>query len=87
MPSITDFDDEDLESAFDEQAVGTKTKILIGDMDLVKWSQALNEDLEKLKELQTVTHRVTPDKDDKLMDLEKILKHKYEHQLMATTRK
>src|SRR5699024_11903002 len=40
MPSITDFDDEDLESAFDEQAVGTKTKILIGDMDLVKWSQA-----------------------------------------------
>src|SRR5699024_7201081 len=87
MPSITDFDDEDLESAFDEQAVGTKTKILIGDMDLVKWSQALNEDLETLKELQTVTHRVTPEKDDKLMDLEKILKHKYEHPINGNNKK
>lgn len=87
MPSITDFDDEDLESAFDEQAVGTKTKILIGDMDLVKWSQALNEDLETLKELQTVTHRVAPDKDDKLMDLEKILKHKYEHPINGNNKK
>ncbi|MGC3482956.1 hypothetical protein ACPTIF_14150, partial [Enterococcus faecalis] len=46
MPSISDFDDEDLESAFDDQAVGTKSKKLIGDMDLVKWSQSLNEDLE-----------------------------------------
>ena len=87
MPSITDFDDENLESAFDEQAVGTKTKILIGDMDLVKWSQALNEDLETLKELQTVTHRVTPEKDDKLMDLEKILKHKYEHPINCNNKK
>jgi hypothetical protein len=79
MPSITDFDDEDLESAFDEQAVGTKTKILIGDMDLLKWSQALNEDLLSLKELQASTHQVTPEKDDKLLDLEKILKNKYGH--------
>ena len=77
MPSITDFDDEDLESAFDEQAVGTKTKILIGDMDLLKWSQALNEDLLSLKELQASTHQVTPEKDEKLLDLEKILKSKY----------
>ncbi|MEL1206396.1 hypothetical protein, partial [Staphylococcus epidermidis] len=68
-------------------AVGTKTKILIGDMDLVKWSQALNEDLETLKELQTVTHRVTPEKDDKLMDLEKILKHKYEHPINCNNKK
>lgn len=87
MPSITDFDDEDLESAFDEQAVGTKTKILIGDMDLLKWSQALNEDLLSLKELQASTHQVTPEKDDKLLDLEKILKNKYSHPINGNNKK
>lgn len=87
MPSITDFDDEDLESAFDEQAVGTKTKILIGDMDLLKWSQALNEDLLSLKELQASTHQVTPEKDDKLLDLEKILKNKYGHPINKDNKK
>lgn len=87
IPSITDFDDEDLESAFDEQAVGTKTKILIGDMDLLKWSQALNEDLLSLKELQASTHQVTPEKDDKLLDLEKILKNKYGHPINKDNKK
>ncbi|MFD1485268.1 helicase-related protein [Lacticaseibacillus baoqingensis] len=87
MPSITDFDDEDLESAFDEQAVGTKTKILIGDMDLLKWSQALNEDLVSLKKLQASTHQVTPEKDDKLLDLEKILKNKYSHPINGNNKK
>lgn len=87
MPSITDFDDEDLESTFDEQAVGTKTKILIGDMDLLKWAQALNEDLESLKELQAATHRITPEKDAKLMDLEKVLKNKYEHPINCNNKK
>lgn len=87
IPSITNFDDEDLESAFDEQAVGTKTKVLIGDMDLLKWSQALNEDLKILKGLQLATHKVTSEKDAKLMDLEKILKNKYEHPINEKNKK
>lgn len=87
MPSITDFDDEDIEAAFDEQAVGTKTKILIGDMDLLKWSQALNEDLETLKKLQKETQLVTPEKDEKLIDLEKILKNKFRHPINANNKK
>jgi len=87
MPSITDFDDEDLENVFNEQSVGTKTKILIGDMDLMKWSQVLNEDLEALKELQIATHRVTSNKDAKLMDLEKILKNKYDHPINENNKK
>lgn len=87
MPSITDFDDEDIEAAFDEQAVGTKTKILIGDMDLLKWSQALNEDLETLKKLQKETQLVTSEKDEKLIDLEKILKNKFRHPINANNKK
>ncbi|MGL5898957.1 MAG: helicase-related protein [Lactobacillaceae bacterium] len=87
MPSITDFDDEDIEAAFDEQAVGTKTKILIGDMDLLKWSQALTEDLETLKKLQKETQLVTPEKDEKLIDLEKILKNKFRHPINTNNKK
>lgn len=87
MASITDFDDEDLESTFDEQAVGTKTKILIGDMDLLKWTQALNEDLGALQKLQVATHRVTPEKDAKLLDLEKSIKNKYEHPINGSNKK
>ncbi|AQW20957.1 helicase [Lentilactobacillus curieae] len=87
MPSITDFDDEDLENAFDEQSVGTKTKILIGDMDLLQWPQALKEDLLELKQLQNITHKVTPEKDAKLIDLEKIIKDKYEHPINRNNKK
>ncbi|MGL5550318.1 MAG: helicase-related protein [Culicoidibacterales bacterium] len=87
IPSITDFDDEDLDSAFDEQVVGTKTKILISDMDLLKWSQALKEDLETLKELQTFSHQVTPAKDAKLKELEKILKYKFDNPINGNNKK
>lgn len=54
MPSITDFDDEDLKP---------------------------------LKELQMATHRVTSKKDAKLMDLENILKNKYEHSINDNNKK
>ncbi len=85
--SITDFDDEDLENVFDEQAVGTKTKILFGDMDHIKWHQALEEDLVVLKKLQKATHLVIPDRDAKLQDLYVILKDKYEHPLNGNNKK
>lgn len=85
--SITDFDDEDLEFAFDGQSVGTKTKILYGDMDHVKWKQALNEDLSVLKKLQSSTWQVTPKRDAKLQDLENILKNKYEKPINKDNKK
>lgn len=87
LPSITDFDDEDLESTFEENAVGTKTKILIGDMDLIKWSQALIEDLATLKKLKADTEMVSPEKDAKLIELEKILRNKYENPINDDNKK
>lgn len=87
MPSITDFDDEDLETAFDEQSVGTKTKILIGDMDQIKWKQYLLEDLIVLKNLYAAAKDITPQRDAKLQDLENLLKHKYEYPINENNRK
>lgn len=87
LQSITDFDDEDIEVSFDEQSVGNKTKILIGDMDLVKWSQDLNEDLFMLKVLQKATHQVEPTADAKLLDLEKLMKKKYANPINGNNKK
>lgn len=87
LQSITDFDDEDMETAFDEQAVGTKTKILIGDMDLIKWSQALKEDLQVLRCLRKSSLEVTPDRDAKLLDLEGLLKEKYDYPINGENKK
>ncbi|MFG5465340.1 helicase-related protein [Enterococcus faecalis] len=87
LQSITDFDDEDIADAFSDQAVGTKTKILIGDMDLIKWEQALMEDLKVLRDLQKATHEVTSDRDAKLIELENLLKHKYDHPINGSNRK
>ena len=87
MLSISDFDDEELEDAFDEQAVGTKTKILIGDMDLLKWSQALNEDLEILKNLHKESKKITPKNDAKLLDLENIIKNKFNNPINGNNKK
>lgn len=87
MASISDYDDEDLETAFEEQAVGTKTKILIGDMDFIKWQQDLDEDLEVLKKLQSITHRVNPKRDAKLQDLENILQNKYRQPINSNNKK
>lgn len=87
LQSITDFDDEELDLDFDDQAVGNKTKILIGDMDLIKWSQELNDDLIVLKHLQEETHKVKPENDAKLIDLENLMKEKYAHPINENNKK
>lgn len=87
VQSITDIDDEELEDVLNEYAVGKKTKILMGDMDLLKWSQALNEDLQILKDLRERTLLITPEKDAKLIDLENIIKGKLENPINEGNKK
>ncbi|KRO16986.1 helicase-related protein [Lacticaseibacillus saniviri] len=85
--SISDFDDEELDSAFEDSSVGKKTKILIGDMDLIRWSQDLEEDLEVLEWLKDASAKVTANKDAKLLDLKKLLRAKYGHPINGNNKK
>ena len=56
-----------------------KTKVLIQDMDLVRWRQDLEEDRKKLDALWEDVEKIDPEKDAKLLDLKNILTRKARH--------
>ncbi|UQS81818.1 SNF2-related protein [Bombilactobacillus folatiphilus] len=87
LVSISELDDEDIEARFDDQTVGTKTKILLGDMDQIRWKQALNEDLNVLKRLRQDAQAITPERDAKLQKLEEVLREKYKHPINQGNKK
>ena len=76
LPSLINYDDEELESAFEEYSVGKKNKILLGDMDIHRWKMDLEEDLLKLKRIHHGASSVTPNRDEKLSDLLRIIDNK-----------
>lgn len=76
LPSLINYDDEELETAFEEYTVGNKNKILLGDMDLHRWKIDLQEDLIKLKQIQDEASAITPIRDKKLNDLLRLIDHK-----------
>jgi SNF2 family DNA or RNA helicase len=78
VQSIDDFDDdEEFEEFFDDdQMIGKKVHILLGDMDLLKWSEALKEDLQSLKVIYDSAKQVDSHRDAKLRDLKQIIAKK-----------
>lgn len=60
----------------EDYLIGNKTKILIQDLDLVRWRQDLEEDLSLLAQLQEDAKQVTPAEDAKLLKLKEVLKYK-----------
>lgn len=78
IQSIDDFnDDEEFEEFFDDnQMIGKKVHILLGDMDLLKWSEALKEDLQSLKVIYDSAKQVDSQRDAKLRDLKQVIARK-----------
>lgn len=67
-----DTDDNDLE----ELLIGNKVKVLLQDMDLIKWRQDLEDDKRKLEELLIESAKVVKTRDAKLNTLMELLKEK-----------
>ncbi len=65
-------DDPDLE----EYLIGNKVKVLIQDMDLLRWKQDLEEDLVLLAQLLKDARKVTPVRDAKLLMLKNVISNK-----------
>ena len=65
-------DDPDLE----EYLIGKKVKVLLQDMDLLRWRQDLEEDLEALAHLLQNAQKVKPVSDAKLAELKVLVKDK-----------
>ncbi len=64
--------------AFESLLAGCKIKVLLSDVDRVRWRQDLTEDRNRLKSLLAAARAVTPDLDAKLQALKDVIRQKLE---------
>lgn len=76
ISELEDLDDERLEDLI---VGGKDLKILLKDMDLIKWKQSLIEDKEKIETILVAAKSVTADRDQKLSDLKDLIQKKIDH--------
>lgn len=87
---IEDIDIEDVDiddPAFEPLLVGKRIKVLLADVDLVRWKQDLVEDRNRLHTLLSAARQVDADRDAKLHALRDTIAHKCEHPTNPGNRK
>lgn len=72
--SIEDIETDDPE--LEDYLIGNKVKVLVQDMDLVRWKQDLEEDRDLLKDLLREAIKVDPNRDAKLLKLKEVIQKK-----------
>lgn len=82
---IEDVDIDD--PAFESLLVGRKVKVLLKDVDLVRWKQDLTEDRNRLATLYSAAHQVGAARDAKLESLRKVIEEKIRNPLNPGNRK
>jgi hypothetical protein len=82
---IEDVDIDD--PAFESLLVGRKVKVLVKDVDLVRWKQDLTEDRNRLATLYSAAHQVGASRDAKLATLRDIIAQKVRNPLNPGNRK
>lgn len=83
--SIDDLDVDD--PAFESLLVGRKVKVLLQDVDRVRWRQDLVEDRNRLATLLSAARAVTADRDAKLEALKQVIARKIETPINDGNRK
>jgi hypothetical protein len=79
-----EIDDVDIEdSAFESLLVGRKVKVLLKDVDLVRWRQDLVEDRNRLATLLAAARQVDAGRDAKLAELKRVIEAKCRHPINA----
>ena len=82
---ITDVDIED--PAFESLLVGRKVKVLLGDVDLIRWKQDLVEDRNRLATLVAAAREVDAARDEKLAQLRNVIEQKLRQPINPGNRK
>ncbi len=82
---IADVDIDD--PAFETLLVGRKVKVLLGDVDLLRWKQDLIEDRNRLATLHAAAEQVSPTRDDKLQKLRELIAAKCANPINPGNRK
>jgi hypothetical protein len=83
--SIDDLDLDD--PAFESLVVGRKVKVLLKDVDLVRWKQDLTEDRNRLATLVSAARQVDAARDAKLIALREVIAHKCREPINPGNRK
>lgn len=83
-----DIEDMDIDDpAFESLLVGAKVKVLLKDVDLIRWRQDLLEDRNRLKSLLAEARQVDVHRDAKLAALREVIAHKCQHPINPGNRK
>jgi len=82
---IADVDIDD--PAFESLLVGKRIKVLLGDVDLIRWRQDLIEDRNRLATLMSAARQVDASRDAKLNALRDTIAHKCQYPINAGNRK
>ncbi|MGO8041372.1 helicase-related protein [Rhizobium johnstonii] len=81
-------DDVDIDDpAFETLLVGRKVKVLLQDVDRVRWQQDLIEDRNRLATLLSAARSVSADRDAKLSALKELITHKVQAPINGENRK
>lgn len=83
----TDFSGADFDMEEESFVVGKKVPIELSDMDIVSWGHSLQRDKERLDELLALVQGITPEQDNKLHELFKLIDNKIQHPLNAGNKK
>ncbi|MFT5871419.1 MAG: hypothetical protein ACI8WT_000337 [Clostridium sp.] len=84
------FNIEDIElddEEFEDLLIGNKVKVLLQDMDLIKWRQDLEDDRKKLEELLIEAAKVVNNRDAKLNHLKALITGKISNPINAYNKK
>ena len=86
-----DFDigeiDFENENQYDDLMFGNKVKVMLQDMDLIKWEQDLRADKERLERLLAEAKKVSPVRDAKLEILKEMIQEKIMHPINGDNKK
>lgn len=82
---ISDIDIDDPE--YENLMFGNNVKVLLQDMDLIKWQQDLLADKDKLETILLEAINVTPDRDAKLIELRTLIENKIKNPINRDNRK
>jgi SNF2 family DNA or RNA helicase len=83
-----EIEDVDLDDpAFENLLVGRKVKVLLKDVDLIRWKQDLIEDRNRLATLVAAARQVDFSRDAKLVALREVIEHKVKNPINPGNRK
>ncbi len=83
--NITDIDIDDTE--FDDLLVGGRTKVMLQDIDLIRWKQDLKLDRKVLLNLMASIKLITVERDAKLLELKQLIQGKIDNPINENNKK